>query len=805
MNKDRTFHSIPDPLAPESEKKSDAYGLKMAVAIQQEWFINGKLDKHSLFMQRHNWIREMRLYNRGEQDIEKYKNILASNKQQLQLMSMQWTPINIAEKFTNVARSGISDEQYRLDVRSADKFSLIEKHKKRKEHIKNMHSKEMLERVLEMQGIDLRPQGFVPEDMEEMELYNEIKDRPKHEIAEEIAINYVKEVNGWDQIKEDTDKDLVESDIQVARIWTDPHDGIKMEYVDPESYGHSYVERKDFSDAYYHFVIDTVTINQIKNESGFSEKDLREIAKSYASENDYNRDLNFDRCELNQILQFKVYVMRFCYKTDKKAIYKKYLDKKNRTKKVAERDETYQPPEGAENAKLERGMDTWYEGSYIVGSQKYIYNYKECENLLVDELDRAMPPFVVQSSNIYRNKLKSFLSNIIPMCDDLQLITYKIKHLVNKLRPDMQVVNLDALAEINLDVRGESKQANWRTALDIMNVEGIIFERTIDAGEEGTERKQAARPGGQQQGSALINLLNVWATQYNWIRETTGINPAMDGSIAADSLVGTNQIMQLAGNKATRHLVKAATLFDKRICETISSRIKQIFTHKEGKKLQDMYQRAVGKFNLDALESMSNRSMYDFAMSVEFVPSKQEMDELRQDLNIAMQEGFIDISEKARIMDAAKSNIKKAYQYMGYVRRRKIKERMKETEFNNRVQAQNNAAAAQAKAQAELETYKGKKQIDLIYESNSSAIELKKISQELQIKEPHEKERFKEDVYLEQVKTLATINLAKFKEDAKDERQDEANTQQSQMIHQRKADTGPINFKKSFDVNSLFR
>jgi hypothetical protein len=805
MNKDRTFHSIPDPLASESEKKSDAYGLKMAVSIQQEWFINGKLDDSSLFMQRHNWIREMRLYNRAEQDIEQYKNILASNKQQLQLMAMQWNPINIAEKFTNVARSGISDEQYRLDVRSADKFSLIEKQNKRKEHIKNMHSKEMLERVLEKQGIDLRPQGFVPEDMEEMELYNEIKDRPKHEIAEEILINHVKEVNGWDQIKEDTDKDLVESDLQVARIWTDPYDGIKMEYVDIESYGHSYVERKDFSDAYYHFVIDTVTINQIKNESNYDDKTLREIAKSYKAENNYAKDLDFDRCDLDKILEFKVYVMRFCYKSDKKAIYKKYLDKKNRTKKVAERDENYQPPEGAENAKLERGMDTWYEGSYIVGSNKYIYNYQECENLLVDELDRAMPPFIAQSSNIYRNKLRSFLSNIIPMCDDLQLITYKIKHLVNKLRPDMQVVNLDALAEINLDVRGETKQANWRTALDIMNVEGILFEKTVDAGEEGIERKQAARPGGQQQGSALQNILNVWATQYNWIRETTGINPAMDGSIAADSLVGTNEIMQLAGNKSTRHLVKAATLFDKRICETISSRVKQIYTHKEASRLQKMYERAVGKYNLDALESMANRNIHDFAMSVEFVPSRQEMDQLREDLNIAMKEGFIDISEKARIMDAAKSNIKKAYQYMGYVRRRKIKERMKETEFNNKVQAQNNIAAAQAKAQAEIESYKNKKQIDLIYESNSSVIKLKELAEELNIKEPIEQQRFKEDVYLEQIKTMATINLTKYKEDAKDERQDEANTQQSQLIHQRQADTGPLNFKKSFDVNSLFR
>ena len=802
--KPKDFGMIPNPLAPYSEKITDDYGLKYAMSIQQEWFGGGMINEKGNFMNRHEWVKEMRLYNRGEQGLDPYKKIAARQKEDLDWLNMDWTIINVPEKFTNVVRNGISDENYNLDIRSADRFSLLQREKNIERHKRNMANKEMFDKAKAMGMPDLNPSGFIPEDEKEMNLYSEIKERPKQEIAEEILIKFVKNVSGWDHIKKETDKDAVIVDLQVARVYTDPNNGVMAEYVNPDSYVHSYVDRNDFKDAYYHGVVDTITINDIRRESGFDEMTCREIAKSYSVNNNTIIG-DFYSCSLNEILDFKVHVLRFTFKSDKEQVYKAYYDRKGKLKKVSKRDDSYEVPEGAEKSKLERRLDTWFEGNYIIGSDKYIYGYKESENTAYDNMDRVLPPFIAQSTNIYKNTLRSFLSNIIPIANQMQYIHLKIQHLMSELKPDLIELDIDQLAELVTDTTdGDTKQENWKMALSILNTKGVVLKKRINMGEDGIKDGASARPIGNQQGSALTVLLNLWAHYYNLIRDTTGINPAMDGSLSEDALVGVNQLMKLAGNSATKHIADAAVSFDKRICETISSRLKSIFTLKEeAKHIVKMYEQAVGKHNIEALETLKDRSNFEFGFTVEIVPSKEEMAFLREDLGIAMQEGTVDISEKAEILRIAKSNMKQAIEYMRFIRVRKIKERMKETAYNQKLQSQSNAEAAQVKMQSEMQLLQMKSQMELQKAAQLSAINIKEHFQKLQVEAPIRQETFQQDVYLEQIKNLQTLNLTKYKEDAKADREIENSTRQSKMIDQRLKDKGPIDFSKKFTLESL--
>lgn len=797
---------IPDPLAPYEEKIKPAYGLQWAHIIQQEWFGGGMISDTSLFAVRHQWIREMRLYNRGEQDVQQYKDILCRNEEDKKLLNLDWNTTNYAEKFTNIVKNGISEEFYRIDIRSADRLSLLQRQKKVMQHKKNMYSKAMLERAKEVLGIDMVPKGFVPEDEEELSLYTDIKERPKQEIAEEISINFVKAVSRWDHIKDDCDKDIVVVDLMAARVDTDPNNGVLANYVDPEAFGHSYVERNDFSDAYYFFVVDTITINDLRRESRFTEAQIRSIAAMYSTYNQTGA-MDLQSCPFAKVLDMRIHVMRFCVKGDREFIAKVYRDRKGKAKKVAVRDSAYEVPEGAEDRRIEKRMDTWYEGNYIVGSQKYIYGWKESENLATDSMDRAMPPFIAQSTNIYRNKLKSFLSNIIPTINKLILADLKIQHLMMELKPDLTVINLDQLAELESVAEGsgeKEKMKDWKQALSILSVKGVVLEQTIDMGDEGgIQRGQSARPSPNQQGSALVPLLNVWAHYYNIIRETTGINPARDGSLSPDTLVGVNQMMQLASNTATKHIVDAAVRFDKRVCETISARIKGIFSLDAAKHLQKMYESAVGKENIDALEGLKDRHLHEFGFTVEMVPAKQELDELREDLVIALQEGTVDVSEKSEIMRLGRTNIKQANEYMRFIRRRKIKERMKETAYNQELQSRSNAQAAQAKMQSDITVYAQKKQADLQYEAQMSQIRMAEKEAANQIDAPKEALQFQRDVYKERMKALATIELTKYKEDEKRSREQEGDTRASKMIEQRKKDSGTMDFTESWDLADL--
>lgn len=799
---------IPNPLAPFHEKKDNIYGLKYAKTIGEEWFNGGLIQKGCRFMTRHNWVREMREFNRGESNISKDKNILARSIKDLDKMNVNWEKINVAKKFSNRLINALSDEHYTVDVRSADRFTVLEKKKKRVQHLKNMLAKDMLENAKENGMPDLTYQGFIPDDEEELNLWEQIKERPKQEIREEIWINYVKQTSDWSYITKESAKDLVECDLAVSQCYTDPLNGIQLEYVDIENYGHSYVNRKDFKDAFYHFVVDTITIGDIKRESQgkLTDAELRHIAKLYSGSgmNTFNSlTNNFYSVDMDVILKQRIHVMRFTFKTTKEEVWKKYHDKRNNIRKVAKRDTTYTVPEGHEQSRLSETYDVWMEGNYIVGSD-YIYGYKQCERIARDEQNRALPPFISYSINIYKNKLRSFLEEIKPMCDVLQYIHLKRQHLLLELKPDLTVINLDQVAKLHSEIKGVKKEESLKEIMSILQVKGIIFEQTIDMGDEGgIQRGQGARPQPVQQGSAILVLNTLWDHYYNLIRDITGINPALDGSLSPEALVGVNEMMRLAGNTITKHYATTFIAFDKQICYTISSRIKGIYQVKNAVRLQKMYEQALGRHSIDLLDGVKDRHLNDFGFYIEMVPTQEELKELKDRLNISLNNGNIDDVELAETLRIAKTSMKQAHEYMSFVRKRRIKEKMKQDAYNQKLQSQNNIEAAQAKTQGEIQIYQFKREIDLQYEANLSGIRLKEKQTIQQLEAPENDKKFQQDVYMEQLKNLQVIKLAAFKEKAKDDRLKEQSTHQSKLIGQRQDKLPPFNFKNNFDLDSI--
>jgi hypothetical protein len=335
-------------------------------------------------MNRQLFIEKKRLYARGEQDTKNYKSILARQTDDLSYLNLDWRPINIVGKFTNIVINGISEENYRLDIRAIDRYSLMEKQRKLDTHRKNMISKNIMEKTKQYLNIDLSPQGFIPEDEEELLFFTEIKDRPKAEIAEEITIDYVKKINEWKSIKNQCDKDIVETGLMAAQIYTDPINGVSLRYIDVENAVHSYVKKNDFSDCFYYGYVDNITLSDIKRESNFTDNTLREIAKVYGTSTNGIGIINdYMNCPMEDIIDVKINVLRFAWKTSKTITYKKYI-KSGKSIKVARRNDNWSVPPGGEKSFLSKTYDTWFEGVYIIGTQQ-IYGYKECENIAKDE------------------------------------------------------------------------------------------------------------------------------------------------------------------------------------------------------------------------------------------------------------------------------------------------------------------------------------------------------------------------------------------------------------------------------------
>jgi len=780
--------NFPNPLTSFEEKKSKEYGLKVARLISEDWFSGGMIGNGCNFWSRREYIRNKRLLVRGESDNTYFKNQFKKSDMDLDYLNIDWSQVNWAEKFARIVSNGIGDHNYKLDVRATDRLSVLQRKKKEELYKTLMGNKEMLQGISQSLGVDVMPNTFVPVDEQEMQIYMEIKERPKIEIAEEILIDFIKESNNWDFIEEQKNKDLVDIGIIVARVWIDKNDGVKVAYVDPENYIHSPVRRNDFEDKYYEGVVENITLSDLRRESGFSDEDLVKIAKQYApisSAGVYNGS------NIDKFLDHRVDVLRFAYKTSKNIVFKA-KKRKGEVVKLSQRKDNFDIPEREDVGRLSKTLDTWLEGNYVIGTD-YIYDYRECENLYDDVMNKAQSPFITFAYDIYENRLRSFTDNIEAPARQLQKIHLKIQQLISELKPDLIEIDVDMLAELD-DGSGGAKTQNWEMALSLLDVKGVVLKKRVNLGDDGLKDSQAVRSYPTQQGSALPVLLNTWAHYYNLIRENTGVNPARDGSLPANSLVGTNQMAQLASNTVTRNILDTAIQFNKKVAEVISTRLHNIYFYKEAKKLKDLYTMVVSKHFMEAMDIMKGRHLHEFGFTFRMLPADEELRDFNQDLTIALQEQSIDAEVKIEATRIAKTNVKLATQYLMYHRRRRMKERQQEQMMLAEQKSRSDAMAAQSKVQAETQAYQFKKEIDLRFEAQKMQLELTKEQALMELKQPTKDREFQQSAYLKQLEQQGIWNKEKFREDRKDERTKLQASQQSELIKQRQGKSEGVDF-----------
>lgn len=793
MQQDTNTLRAVDPFVSFEEKKTNRYGLQVARFISGQWFGGGVIaaNTNCEFMTRRESIINKRKFVRGEKDINQFKKLLA-NKESLKYLNIDFRYINIARKFTNIVINGMSPENYSLDIRSTDKLTVKLKNSKMDEYRKYMASQNLMKGAKSELGIDLMPNSFVPENEEELELYMAIKDRPKIEIAEELLIDWILKTNNFNQIDADLRADLVNCGIMIVRVYTDKNDGVKVAYVDPQNYVHSYVNKNDFSDKFYEGVVETITVGDLIRESGIPAKEAEKIAVNsygFIRNTDPSSTLNYDK-----LLGHKIDVLRFSWKTVKTLKYKQKL-RNGEVVKVSKRKDDFEAKDVSDFSEISKTFDTWFEGSYVIGSD-YLYDWRECENMYDDVMNKAMSPFQTQALDIYNNKLYAFTDEIEVIADGMQLTALKIKHLLSELKPDIITIDIDLLAE--LPTKGGTKREAWEEALSLFEAKGIALKKRVNLGEDGVKEGNVVDAHPFQQGQAIAILLNSWANDYNLIRENTGINPAVDGSLPSDALVGVSEMNRLASNRATKDIVDTWIRFRTKVSELISTRIQSISNYKEAKHIKALYENVISKHFVDAISVMENRHLHEFGFTFNIVPAVEAIQEFREDLNTVLQEGTISVEEKAEALNIFKVNPKLAKQYLAYRRKKEIERKSFEQERILQVKSQNDAMAAQAKTQADTEAYQYKKQIDLQFASEMAQIEVMKQQALNEVNKPKDDEKFQQEVYLAQIALKGKESLESYKEDRKDDRTKKQATQQSKMIEQRHNNTQPIDFEDNW-------
>jgi len=105
MAKSVSNSAFPSQIASDAEKMSYDYGLQVARAIQNEWFSSNA--GTTRFRSNQNTFHNLRLYARGEQSVQKYKDELSVNGD-LSYLNLDWKPVPILSKFVDIVVNGIA-------------------------------------------------------------------------------------------------------------------------------------------------------------------------------------------------------------------------------------------------------------------------------------------------------------------------------------------------------------------------------------------------------------------------------------------------------------------------------------------------------------------------------------------------------------------------------------------------------------------------------------------------------------------------------------------------------------------------
>ncbi len=804
MYQSKNKTNFPDPLASQQEKQDKKYGLQYAKAIESQW---GKMsEKTSLYGTRNEVFDRNRDYANGTQDTSIYKQLLTALNPQDgdgSLLNLDFTPVPILPKFVRVVVNKILSRDPYPNLEAVDPLSSSEKNKE-KQRIKNqVEIREQLKQLKDVTGglvLDYDPDQL-PETIEEAEIFLDTNIKTDAEIAAQIGTNMTLSWNNFsDGIFRRCVNDIAALGMAVVKRENDPNYGIKLDYVDPANFIHSYTEDPSFEDMTYAGHVKKVTIEELKRMAGgqLTDDQLKDVKKKATKKtSDLARNAVYDPVTNQKDYdEYMIEIMNFEFLSLEKMYFE---EKENRYGNTGFFYEGYEYKE-KKNSVFERTpyeMDIMciYEGVYILGTD-IVFNYGKKANVPknVHDISRARLSYSVVATNLRRSKPKSMVDGCVGFADMLQLTHLKLQQAIAKAKPDGLIIDIEGLESVQLGSGGELQPLDLH---DIYEKTGVFYYRSKNP--EGGFQNPPVRTIDNH-----IRNINELVALYNhylrMIRDTTGINEMMDASTPkGDTLVGVQQNAIAAGNNATYDITNASMILFKKVCEDV---VKCLQVLPSDSVIMSVYKNAVGEENMNVLSSFNNLPMYNFGVQV--VKDMEDKDKmyLEQNIQVALAQKEIDLEDALAIRNI--KDVNQAERLLVVRRKKRIQKQQEIAMQNSQMQAQQAQMAAQAASQAKMQEAQLEAQLE------AQKIQLK-AQAEIQVGAAlHELRK-----EIEMIRAQATLGFKEeeknfkekieiLKENRKDERVQKEAVQQSKLISQRKGKRGELSGNEgSFDASVI--
>jgi len=776
--------AFPSQMVSEEEKKSLEYGLLVGQAIEYEWFRGGRVNSNKWVTGYQNYNR-LRLYARGEQSVQKYKDELSINGD-LSYLNLDWKPVPIIPKFVDLVVNGIASKEYELKAYAQDPFSQKQRTNYASSIMRDMTAKPLLQEIKGKLGADLfstsNPEKL-PGSKEELEIHMQLNYKQSVEIAEEEAINNTLAFNKYQLINKRVIDDIVIIGIGAVKTSFNKSEGVVVDYVDPANLVYSYTNDPNFEDIYYVGEIKSLTLAEIKKQFPYLTKDELERLAKYPGRQGYVAQPNYDN-DLIQVLYFE---------------YKTFIDQVFKIKKTDQglekalvKSDTFNPPTSDNFDRVSRSIEVLFSGVKVMGVPQML-EWKLSENMTrpKSDLTKVNMNYAICAPHIYQGRIESLVSRITGYADMIQLTSLKLQQVIARMVPDGVFVDVDGLAEVDL---GNGTNYNPQEALNMYFQTGSIVGRSLtqdgdpNRGKVPIQELQSSSANGK-----IASLVNTYQYYLQMIRDVTGLNEARDGSLPdKDALVGLQKMAANASNIATKHIVNASLYLTLRTCENISLRLADAL---EFDLTKQALMQSISLTNTRNIEELKNLHLYDFGIYLELEPDDEEKAKLEQNIQVALQSGQIYLEDAIDIREV--KNIQLANQILKYRRIQKQKADQQAQQAQIQAQAQANMQQSEQAAMNEVQKQEALAQTEIQIEQAKSQFEIQRMEQEALIKKQLMAEEFNYQLQLAQAKIKTDREKEQFIEDRKDKRTKIQATQQSKMIEQRQNDLLPTDFESA--------
>ena len=757
--------SFPSQIASDAEKASADYGLKVARAIEHEWF---KRDSGATrFYSNRDEYHRLRLYARGEQSVKKYKDELSINGD-LSYLNLDWKPVPIIPKFVDIVVNGMSDRSYDVKAFSQDPSSVKQRTDYVESIIMDMQAKQFNDRVETELGVNMysNDKEKLPETEEELSLHMQTEYKQAIEIAEEQAINAIFNQNKYDLTQRRLNYDLTVLGISCVKNYFTKSEGIKVEYVDPADIVYSYTYSPYFDDIYYVGEVKSVTINELKQQfPHLTDDDLDKLTKQgVQTAASHNRYINEDSVLDANTIQ----VLYFNYKTYNNEVFK-IKTTATGANKALEKDDQFNPPKDARSnfEKISRSVEVVYDGAFVLGTQ-HLLKWELAKNMVRPKSDttKVMMNYHVVAPRIYKGRIESLVSRITGFADMIQLTHLKLQQVLSRIIPDGVYLDADGLAEIDL---GNGTNYNPQEALNMFFQTGSVIGRSytqdgdLNAGK--VPIQELTSNGGNNKISSLINTYNYY---MGMIRDVTGLNEARDGSMPdPNALVGVQKLAAANSNTATRHILQSSLYLTAKTAEAISLRISDILEYSP---TRDAFISTIGRFNVGTLDDIKNMHLYDFGIYIELAPDEEEKARLENNIQAALAKDQIYLEDAIDIREI--KNIKLANQLLKVRRKKKQQLDQQMQQQNIQAQAQANQQSQQTAAQLEIQKQQALTEQKVQLLQTEAQLEQQRLQLEKKLKQDLMDYEFRINMELKNKEMAAKSQMTMYSENKRNQREE---------------------------------